>query len=166
MVVAPGAPPVNHLLFADDCLLFSKVNEEGANTMSEIVKSYCDASGQRVNLSKSSIFSSKGCPNGRKAMIKQKFDVPNEPLSERYLGLPSYVGKSKNDSFKYIKDRLWGKVRGWIERCMASAGKEILIKSVAQVVPTFFVSSFLLPRGLCQHIDTMLRMFFGGQQEW
>ena len=95
IVVAPEAPLVNHLLFADDCLLFFKANEEGAITMNEMIKAYCDASGQRVNLSKSSIFFSKGCPNNKKEVIKNILVVPNESLSERYLGLPWVVGKSK-----------------------------------------------------------------------
>lgn len=47
---------------------------------------------------------------------------------------------------------------------MASAGREVLIKSMAQAVPTFAMSCFLLPRRLCQQIDTMLRIFFGGSK--
>lgn len=95
VVLAPGAPPVNHLLFADDCLLFFKANEEGANTM-EIIQNYCDAFGRRVNLSKSSIIIifSKGSPNDRKVAIKGILDVPNESLSKRYLGLHSDVGST------------------------------------------------------------------------
>lgn len=37
-------------------------------------------------------------------------------------------------AFKYLKDILWGKVKGWIEKMISAAGKEILIKSVAQAV--------------------------------
>lgn len=165
VVVSPTAPPVNHLLFADDCLLMFKANMEGATVIRDTIQRYCEASGQRVNLSKSSIFFGKGCPNDRRSEIKTILEVSNESLSERYLGLPTDVGKSKNKSFKYIKDRLWGKVKGWIERCMAGVGKEILIKSVAQAVPTFSMNCFLLPRGLCQQIDTMLRKFFWGSKE-
>ena len=97
-----------------------------------------------------------------RTQIKEVLQVPNESLAERYLGLPLDVGKSKNGAFKYIKDRIWEKVQGWVEKCMAAAGKEVLIKSVAQAILTFSMSCFLLPRGLCQQIDTMLRKFFWG----
>lgn len=165
VVVAPSAPPVNHLLFADDSLLMFKGNEEAATIIRDTVQQYCNASGQKVNLAKSSIFFGKGCPEPRRESIKTIRIVPNESLNERYLGLPSDVGKCKNGSFKYIKDRLWSKVQGWIERCMASSGKEILIMSVAQVIPTFSMSCFLLPRGLCNQVDTMLRKFFWGSKD-
>lgn len=47
---------------------------------------------------------------------------------------------------------------------MAAARKEVLIKLVAQAIPTFFMSCFLLPRGLCQHTDMMLRIFVWGSK--
>ena len=152
------------MLSADDCLLMFKAEESGATMVGELIQKYVEASGQHVNRNKSSIFFSKGCPNDKRVLIKNILNVPNESLSEHYLGLPSDVGRLKNGTFKYINYRLWGKVKGWIERCLAMAGKEILIKSVPQVVSTFSMSCFLLPRGLCQEIDKMLRKFFWGRK--
>lgn len=51
-----------------------------------------------------------------------------------------------------------------MEKCLAAAGKEVLIKSVAQAISTFSMSCFLLPRGLCQNIDTMIRKFYWGSK--
>jgi hypothetical protein len=59
--VAPTAPAVNHLLFADDSLLLVKACVEGALEVNAILEKYCNASGQRVNRDKSSVFFSKGC---------------------------------------------------------------------------------------------------------
>jgi hypothetical protein len=36
-MVAPTAPAVNHLLFADDSLLFFKANAEGAREVKEVL---------------------------------------------------------------------------------------------------------------------------------
>jgi hypothetical protein len=60
--VASSAPAVNHLLFADDSLLFVKASVEGAEEVVQILETYCQASGQRMNFDKSSVFFSKGCP--------------------------------------------------------------------------------------------------------
>jgi hypothetical protein len=43
-------------------------------------------------------------------------NVHNEALSEKYLGMPTDVGLSTNGVFKkYLKDRVWKKVQGWME---------------------------------------------------
>ncbi|XP_020153203.1 uncharacterized protein [Aegilops tauschii subsp. strangulata] len=83
--VAPSAPPVNHLLFADDSLLFFKANGEGANEVNLVLDQYCQASGQRVNNAKSSIFFSKGVPDSTRQDIKNLLNVQNETLNEKYL---------------------------------------------------------------------------------
>jgi len=86
-------------------------------------------------------------------------------LSEKYLGMPTDVGLSTNGAFKYLKDRVWKKVQGWMEQTLSAGGKEVLIKAVAQVVPIFSMFCFRLPRGLCQHIDGLLRGFWWGSKE-
>jgi hypothetical protein len=153
------APAVNHLLFADDSLLFFKASSEDASKVKEVLQKYCLALGQRINMDKSSIFFSKGCPAVLKESIKNTLEVQRETLNEKYLGLPSNMGKSKSGAFKYLKDKVWKKVLGWMEQFLSVGGKEILIKSVAQAVPTFSMSCFKLPRGLCEHINQMLRNF-------
>jgi hypothetical protein len=86
-------------------------------------------------------------------------------LNEKYLGMPSDVGRSKSGAFKYLKDSIWKKIQGWLEQLLAVGGKEVLIKLVAQAIPTFSMSCFRLPRGLCQAINSMLRKFWWGCKE-
>ena len=69
--------------------------------------------------------------------IKNILHVHNESLSDRYLGMPTDVGESKMGTFKYLKDRVWEKVKGWMEKLLSSAGKEVLIKAVAQALSVF-----------------------------
>jgi hypothetical protein len=88
--------------------------------------------------------------------------VHSEALSEKYLGMPIDVGASTNGAFKYLKDRMWKKVQGWMEQILSAGGKEVLIKAVAQEVPTYSMSCFSLPIGLCQHMDSLLCSFWWG----
>ena len=110
--VAPTAPSVNHLLFADDSLLLFKASGEGSSAVSNLLDTYCAASGQRIHNEKSSIFFSKGCPPQLRETIKNNLQVQNESLSERYLGMPTDVGHSKNSTFKYLRDRVCEKIKG------------------------------------------------------
>lgn len=93
--MASLAPPINHLLFADESLLFFKANSVGATEVNQLLDIYCNATGQRINLDKSSIFFSKGVPKAVRNDIKNVLYVPNETLNEKYLGMPTDVGASK-----------------------------------------------------------------------
>ena len=79
--------------------------------------------------------------------------------------MPSDVGRAKEGSFKFLKDRIWKKVQGWMEKCLSAGGKEVLIKSVAQSIPTYSMSCFKLPRGLCEHINGIIRKFSWGSKD-
>ena len=68
--VAPSAPMVSHLLFADDSLLLFRANREHAKTVKNALDLYCCASRQQVNLEKSSIHFAKGCSNATQSEIK------------------------------------------------------------------------------------------------
>lgn len=64
---------------------------------------------------------------------------------DKYLGIPARIGRSKVEVFNYLKDRLWSQVSGWNEKNFSMAGREVLIKSVLQAIPTFVMSCFKLP---------------------
>lgn len=53
--------------------------------------------------------------------------------------MSSDVGNSKDGAFKYSRDRVWNKVKGWMEKLLSAGGKDVLIKSIAQAVPVFYV---------------------------
>jgi len=47
---------ISHLLFVDDSLLFFGASMENAQEINDVLRVYCRASGQQVNMDKSSIF--------------------------------------------------------------------------------------------------------------
>lgn len=51
--------------------------------------------------------------------VKVSLNVTNESLSDKYLCMPSEVGRSKNGTFKYIKDGIWKKVQAWLEKMLS-----------------------------------------------
>ena len=54
----------------------------------------------------------------------------------KYLGLPSIIGRSKTEVFAEVKEKVGRKLAGCKEKLLSIGGKEILIKAVAQTVPT------------------------------
>jgi hypothetical protein len=91
-------PTVTHLLFADDNIIFLEASEESMAALRGVLLSYEACSGQRVNLQN---------------VLKTRIGIACEELSEKYSGLPTVVGRSKEGAFKHVVDRSWGKVHGW-----------------------------------------------------
>ena len=82
-----------HLLLADDSILFLKATKNNATVTQQILSEYCEASRQLVNLVKSSIFFCKACPQTVCDEMRLITKVENESLNEKYLGLPTDVGR-------------------------------------------------------------------------
>ncbi|GER55672.1 phosphoenolpyruvate carboxykinase [Striga asiatica] len=78
--VARGAHILTHLSFADDCMVFCKVDVYQAQGLASILAKYQEFSGQRVNLAKSSIFFSRNTPvevkNGKSLRVQDHNWVP------------------------------------------------------------------------------------------
>ena len=68
--------------------------EECGNVL-DILKEYEEASGQKMNRSKTSLFFSKSVSVEVKHGIKMAIGVPEILHYEKYLRLPSLVGKGK-----------------------------------------------------------------------
>ncbi|MCI08655.1 reverse transcriptase-like protein, partial [Trifolium medium] len=62
----------------------------------------------------------------------------------------------------YIQDCVLKKVKVWKARHLSFAGRSTLIKAVAQAIPTYVMSCFLLPKDLCSHIESMICNFWRG----
>jgi hypothetical protein len=85
-------------------------------------------SGQCINVEKSAImFSCNNC-QGVKDMVNETLKINSEAWHEKYLGLPVYIGRSKRKAFAYLKDKIWKRIQGWMEKLLAKLGKEVLIK--------------------------------------
>ena len=84
-----------------------------------------------MNSSKTSLYFNPNIDNETKDRVKKMFGAQVIKPHEAYLGLPSLVGRSKNNTFAHLKQRVAKKVSGWKEKLLTHARKELLIKSVA-----------------------------------
>ncbi|GAU46743.1 hypothetical protein TSUD_286030 [Trifolium subterraneum] len=151
--ICRGAPEVSHLLFADDCFLFCRANVAEVNELTRILQTYETTSGHEVNLLKSEVFISRNMSQAAKEDLSRILGVKLVLGTGIYLGLPSMVGRSKKAIFSYIKDRIWKRINSWRGRALSKAGKEIMIKSVLQAIPSYVMNMFILPASLIDDIE-------------
>lgn len=163
--ICRGAPTIHHLLFADDSFLFSHASPVACSQIQSILQTYAIASGQQVNLAKSSICFSQNLAFDTQQQLAGLLGVVLVFHHEKYLGLPTYVGKAKTKTFTYLKDKLRKRLSGWKGKLLSVAGKELLIKVVAQALPTYAMSCFLLPSSLCYDLQQLCANFFWGDSD-
>ncbi|XP_052478001.1 uncharacterized protein LOC128033827 [Gossypium raimondii] len=153
-------PAISHLLFADDCILFSEATKDKTRTLKDILKEYERCSGQCVNFSKSTVFFSSNMMEGDKAAISTELGIRRSTNMEKYLGLPNMVGMRKKESFQNLKDRIKLKIGNWSTRFLSQGGKEVFIKSVLQAIPTYAKACFLLPKSLCEEFESIFARYW------
>ncbi|KAA3466354.1 reverse transcriptase [Gossypium australe] len=153
-------PEISHLLFADDCILFGEATDTGARFLRDILKEYEGCSGQCINFNKSTIFFSSNTSIEQRDETSLVLGVRSSTCPEKYLGLPNVVGRRKKESFQNLIDRIMLKIDGWSTRLLSKGGKEVFIKSVLQSIPTYAMSCFLLPKALCEKIDSKIANYW------
>jgi hypothetical protein len=106
----------------------------------------------------------KNYPDLMKVRVLQILQVPNTVAGEKYLGLPTPDGRMTDVKFKSMKQKLVNKCSNWAEKHMSMAGKEVLIKSVAQAIPTYTMEVFMLPASTCEDFTKLIRKFWWGEE--
>ena len=163
VLICRRAPSVSHLLFADDSLLYCQATNDEVRTILEVLQLYAVSSGQCINMEKFSVYFSSNVEEDRRQWIKELLGVKEVEMFESYLGLPTLVGRAKYQTFSFLKDKVRKKIQGWKGKLLSRAGKEILIKAVAQCIPTYTMGVFQLPMKLCEELNAMCARFWWGQ---
>ncbi|XP_074323477.1 uncharacterized protein LOC141660391 [Apium graveolens] len=125
------APRISHILFADDSYMFSKADSGDTSKVLEMLTVYEKASGKHEASDNS-----------------------------KYLGLPNILGRNKSVIFGYLRDKVTTCIQGWMEKNVSRPSKELLIKTVAQTLPTYAMSVFLLPLELTRDMEKVMAQFF------
>ena len=100
-----------------------------------------------------------------KRRLKNRFGAQVIKQHEKYLGLPSLVGRNKRNTFNDIKEKPSKKLAGWKDKMLSKAGKEALIKAIAQAIPTYIMSCFKIPNSPCKELMSLNRNFLWGQRK-
>ncbi|CAL1400383.1 unnamed protein product [Linum trigynum] len=163
--VAPRAPRISHLFFADDSYLFLRGTLNECENLIEVLNEYEELSGQRVNLAKSAVCFSKNIVRTDQEFLAAILGVGAVGVHDKYLGLPTLIARSKMATFRYLEEKLLERLQGWKRKTLSWAARETLIKSVALALPLHVMSCFKLPLSLCRLLDRHVARFWWGDAE-
>lgn len=155
-------PTLSHLFFTDNSLIFCRASREECQVIKEIFKRYEQASGQMINLNKSMFMTNKNVGATKAKELGDILGIKQTNSLGSYLGMPSKGCKNKRIMFKRIKESVRKALQDWKERLFLARGKKVLIKVVVQAIPTYTMSCFKLPKGLCEKINSKCARFWWG----
>jgi hypothetical protein len=156
---ARTGPAFTHLFFADDLVLFAKATSKTCQAINRVLGKFCGISGQKVNLSKSSIF------------LPSRFNISRAPLLERelgfkisrsfgkYLGVPIITDGRNKQVNDFLVEKVRTKLAGWKAHTFSMVGRCILINSITSAIPTHVMQCCLLPTTISKELDKLNRNF-------
>lgn len=101
---------------------------------------------------------SRKCTRG----LKNVLSVGRDDFEAKYLGLPTPDGRMHNGKFQNLQERLAKRILLWGNQ--SQGGKEVLIKAVAQALPTYIMGVFKLPFELCDDLTRMMGSYWWGAE--
>ena len=93
-------------------------------------------------------------------MIKSILHVKSLKKGVVYLGAPLFLSRAPSKDFSYLQDKLEVRLTGWRSKCLSRARRKTLIKSVAQSLPIYIMSTFNIPNKVCDKLDFLTRRFW------
>lgn len=160
--ISRTSPSISHLLYADDLVIFCRANTDDATCINEVINKFSVWSSQCANKEKSSIHFSNNTSHHTKLDITNILGFPECNHKTKHLGFSFCKPKSRKDAFLEVSDRITTHLSGWKSKLLSQASKTILIKAVAQAIPTYTMSISLCPISICNKIDGQMRKILVG----
>ncbi|XP_057452728.1 uncharacterized protein LOC130744569 [Lotus japonicus] len=158
--LAPGFR-INHLQFADDSLLFSDCDELQFQSLAMAIEAYLYSSWLKVNFNKSAVYG----VNANSSMVQQaatwwNFKIGTLPFI--YLGSPLGGNPRRLSFWNPVLENMTAKLGLWSSRFLTLSGRLVLIKSVLNAIPLYYMALYKAPKGIIQRIERIMRRFLWG----
>ena len=99
-------------MFADDSLLFCKATPKECEKIVGILNHYKEDLGQKVNKNKTAIFFITSTQESTRQEIKSVLGLQEITQYEKYLGLPTLVGRKKKKKLQFYQGKNMEEVAG------------------------------------------------------
>jgi len=149
---------LSHLQYTDDTLVFMPASLRALQSVKRVLRWFALCSGLHINFFKSSLIGINVDDSCLDEFAKSFF-CRHDSLPCNYMGMPLGSNPRRISTLKPIIDKFWKKLTSWKGRMLSMAGRICLIKSVLNSLSLYFMSIFLMPKGICRLLTSIQRKF-------
>ncbi|KAK4397798.1 hypothetical protein Sango_1255300 [Sesamum angolense] len=139
IAISRSAPRIRHLLFVDYTIIFGRATERAMQTLVWVLENYAVASGQEINLEKSSIVISHNIGEEHQRILATILGVRVVLKHEKYHGLPAIASKSRSQLFQSVRDRIWARIDKWNSILLSQAGMPNYVLEEVEAISANFL---------------------------
>lgn len=97
-----------------------------------------------------------------KVDICAELQIDTDALSTKYLGLPALVGADRSENFVHFVERVIKRLNGGKKNSYPLVGRKFWLKVLHSQSPSFAMSHFKIPKGVCKKITDSIDQFWWG----
>ncbi|KAJ4777641.1 RNA-directed DNA polymerase (reverse transcriptase)-related family protein [Rhynchospora pubera] len=144
--------------YADDTLVFLMVKGQAVRSLLLVLDIFAKTSGLTLNWTKTKLIPFNLTQTDT-LFLQSLINCSVSTLPVTYLGLPLTAKRPDRACFQLLIDRISKKLVCWQNSFLSRAGRLVIASSVLSSMPTFFMSSFLLPAWVIKQVDKLRRNF-------
>ncbi|KAL2235687.1 UNVERIFIED_CONTAM: hypothetical protein Sindi_1300900 [Sesamum indicum] len=152
------AARIFQLGFADDVILFCRVDMDSLRIFKEGLDRFAEWSSLRLNVQKSHLIISRSVQTLREEMLAL-LGFQEGVLPMRYLGLPLISSQLTIADCRPLLLKIDKRIAGWEGTTISYADRVQIIKSVLISLSLYWASTFILPKKVINEIEKRLRPF-------
>ncbi|XP_016177702.1 uncharacterized protein LOC107619990 [Arachis ipaensis] len=149
---------LSHLQFADDTILFCPPETETIVNYKRLLRCFELMSGLSINFDKSNLIS-VNCEHEWVEHVCGLLECKQAVLPVRYLGIPLGANPHLVKTWKLVIDKVEAKLSLWKAKVLNKAGKLVLIKSVLNSLPIYYLSLYKMPKAVADKLIALQRRF-------
>lgn len=111
-----SGPAFSHLFFADDLVLFAKVDHINCSAIRDVLDDFCSVSSQSISEA-SRVFFSPNVDRDTRESLCDILGFASTLELGKYLGIPIKHGSTSSQDYNFILDGMKQKLAGWKQIC-------------------------------------------------
>ncbi|XP_057747667.1 uncharacterized protein LOC130966862 [Arachis stenosperma] len=164
LLVRRDSIELSHLQFADDTILFCPPEEETIKNYQRLLRCFELMLGLRINFDKSSLIPIN-CDGQWVQRMCKLLGCKGDTLSVKYLGISLGENPRLMKIWNPIIDKVEEKLNLWKAKVLNKAGKLVLVKSVLNSLPVYYLSLFKMSKAVVEKLISLQRRFLWSKED-